>query len=339
MAQNRVIYSVYAVGFAKDGETTYIPVHGLQSVTLNTNFTLENVFEIGQAQAYQIVEDLPEVQATLSKVIDGYPLIYHLATNGATSGSLQGRGSIRCSMAMSIFNDIQDNASGTPLVQTECSGLYYNGGTWTFPVDGNATEEANLVGNNKIVKTGSFTFAGATLNSVFNGNDQPQYAGGVNRRQHFDFNVSRLPTNVAGISSSGTNDADAQGNYSSAVQNISVSFDLGRQNINELGHKGPYFKYPTPQVEVTTTIEVISKSGDNVNATANGILGNGNNLTNQTIILKSLDSTLINLGTKNKMSASSISNGDTGAGLQTLSYTFVNQNACTISHSSDPSGL
>ena len=61
MAQNRVIYSIYAVGFAKIGETTYTPVHGLQSVSINTNFTLESVFEIGQAAVYQIVEDLPDI--------------------------------------------------------------------------------------------------------------------------------------------------------------------------------------------------------------------------------------------------------------------------------------
>lgn len=337
--QNRVIYSVYAVGLAKLGETTFTPIHGLQSISLNTNFSLENVFEIGQAAVYQIIEDLPDIQATLQKKLDGYPLIYHLATNGATSGSLQGRGNMRTTLGLSIFNDTQDNASGTPIVQCECSGMYYNGGTWTFPVDGDATEDATLVGNDKIYRTGSFTFAGSTLNSEFDGEDAPAYAGGIVRRQHFDWGVSRVPTILPGISSSGTNNANSDGNYACSVQNISVSFDLGRQNINELGHKGPYFRYPNPIVEVTTTFEVISKSGDNVEATAVGILGDGNNLTNQTIIIACLESTKLNMGSKNKLNASVQSNGDTGGGLQTLQYTFVTQNACTVTHSSDPSGL
>lgn len=338
MAQNRVIYSVYAVGFAKLGLSTFIPVHGLQSVTLNTNFNLENVFEIGQSAVYQIVEDLPDIQVNLTKVLDGYPLLYHLATNGATSGSLQGRSNMQTIMAMSIFLDTQDNASGTPINQCTCSGLFYNGGTWTFPVDGNATEDANLVGNEKVWRSSAFTFAGATLNSVFNGNDAPAY-GSVMRRQHFDWGTSRVPTNLPGISSSGTNDADNLGNYSAAVQNVSVSFDLGRQSINELGHKGPYFRFPSPTVEVTSTFEVVSKSGDNLDATAAGTLGDGNNLTNQTILIKALDSTQLNLGNKNKCQSISQGGGDTGGGLQTLTFTYVNQNVCTVTHSSDPSGL
>ncbi len=340
MVQNRVTSGFYAVGLAGDGATTFRPIHGLQSISLNTNFSLEDVFEIGQSSTYQIIEDLPDIQASLTKVLDGHPLLYHLATVGATSGSLQGRSNQRCLLTMSIFNDTQDNASGTPLTQIICSGMYYNGGTWTFPVDGNATEDANLVGNDKVNKASGYTFEGTTLNPVFNGNDAPSPVyGSVMRRQHFDWGTSRVPKSIAGISSSGTNDANALGFYKAAFQSVSVSFDLGRQDINELGHKGPYFKYPNPNTEVTTTFEVISKSGDQVSALAVGILANGNNISDETILLRCLDSTQINLGAKNKMVGSVISNGDTGGSLQTLQYTYKNVNDCTVTHSSDPSGL
>ena len=341
MAGNqRVIYSINAIGFAKLGETVYTPAHGVQSAPISTNFPLEDIFELGQASPYQILEELPEVSVTVTKVIDGYPLLTHLATNGATSASIQGRGNVRTSMALSIFMDTQENASGTPITQCECSGLYWNGTTITIPVDGNATEEITLVGNNKIYKTSGFTFAGSTLNSIFTGNDSPSY-GTVLRRQHVDYNNGNtlLPPSLPGISSSGTNNAGPDGNYPCSVQSISVSFDLGRENIFELGHKGPYFKYPNPQVDVTTTIDIVNKSGDMVQATEAGILGNGNNLNYETIKIKLLDGTLINCGTRNKLQGPSVNGGDTSGGIQTLQYTYRNKNVCTITATADPSGL
>jgi hypothetical protein len=341
MAGNqRVIYSIQAVGFAKLGESTFLPAHGVQSAPISTNYPLEDILELGQATAYQILEEVPDIQMTVTKVLDGYPMLTHLATNGALSGSIQGRGNVRTTVALSIFQDTQENASGTPVTQTECSGMYWNGTTITVPVDGNCTEEINLVGNNKIFRTGSFTFAGATLNSVFNGTDAPSY-GSVMRRQHVDFNAGAtlLPTSLPGISSSGTNDAFADGNFPCSVQNFSVSFDCGRENINELGHKGLYFKTINPAIDVTTTIDIVNKSGDMNQATEAGILGVGNNTSYETIQLTLLDSTVINVGSRNKLQSVTNNGGDTGGGFGTIQYTYRNKNYCIISHSGDPSGL
>lgn len=340
MAGNaRVIYSGQALGFAEMGKSVFIPAHGVQNVQINTNFSLTDIFELSQAQVYQIIEDLPDIQFSATKVLDGNPLLYHLMTVGSTSGTLQGRGNTQCIIGLSIFKDTQDNASGTPVTQCECSGMYFNGATYTFTTDGSATEEVNGVGNDKIYRTAAFTFAGSVLNSVFNGNDAPAWGGGVVQRQHFDYAVSRLPVSLPGISPSGTNDADGNGFTNCAVQSISVAFDLGRQNILELGHKGPYFKYPNPVVDVTTTIEIVNKSGDMIQATGAGILGDGNNLQNETIIIATKESTTINCGTRNKLQGVSSNGGDTGGGISTLSYTYIGKNVCTVSHSSDPSGL
>lgn len=338
MSNNRVIYSILAAGFAKNGESTFTPAHGVQNATITTNFNLSDIFELSQAQVYQILEDLPDVQVSISKVLDGYPILYHLATNGATAGSLQARSKVRTIFAMSLFDDTQDNASGTPIVQTECSGMFLNSVSYTFPVEGAATEEITLVGNDKIHKIGSFTFAGSVLNSAFTGNDAPAY-GTVMQRQHFDYGTSRLPVSIPGISSSGTNDSNVDGNYGAAVQNITVGFDLGRTNLLELGHKSPYFRNPNAIIDVTTTIDINSKSGDLVQATGAGILGDGNNLSNETIIIAVMESTTINCGTRNKLQSVNTSNGSTGGDIQTIQYTYVGKNTCTITHSADPSGL
>lgn len=336
---NRVIYSIQALGFAKMGETTFIPAHGVQQVSITTNFNLEDVFELSQAQVYQIIEDLPDIQMTASKVLDGWPLLYHLATNGATSNTIAGRSNMQTIIGLSIFMDTQDNASGTPITQCEMSGMFFNGATYTFPVEGSATEECTFVGNNKIYRTSAFTFAGSTLNSIFNGNDAPAWGGGVVRRQHFDFGTSRLPTSLPGISSSGTNNSDVNGNFGTSIQNISVSWDMGRQNMLELGHRGPYFRFPNPQIDVTTTIDIVNKSGDMVQATDAGILGDGNNLSNQTIIIATRESTTLNCGTRNKLQSVNSTGGGTDGGFGTLSYTYVGRNVCTVSHSADPSQL
>ena len=57
------------------------------------------------------------------------------------------------------------------------------------------------------------------------------------------------------------------------IQNISVSVDFGRENILELGRFGPYYKYATFPVEVTSEFEVIATEGDLV-----GVSGTNFNL-------------------------------------------------------------
>ena len=50
MANNRVYYSVHAVGFAAQDTDTYLPASGVQSVGINTTFNLEQVFQLGQLE-------------------------------------------------------------------------------------------------------------------------------------------------------------------------------------------------------------------------------------------------------------------------------------------------
>jgi hypothetical protein len=45
-----------------------------------------------------------------------------------------------------------------------------------------------------------------------------------------------------------------QGPYSSMLQNLSVSVDLGREEINELGRRGNYFKFVEFPLEITEPI-------------------------------------------------------------------------------------
>lgn len=351
---NRVIFPTQALGFATIGSQTFIAAKGVQSANASANIPLDPQFELGQSAVYENVEDIPQIELTVQKVLDGYPLLYHLATKGSSTGTLFGRANTQSIVAMSVFPDTNDSASGAPVMQITMSGMYVSSVSYNFSVDGSATEDVTLVGNHRTWRT-TATFSGG-----FDNNDSPlaltYNSGGVQRREDVLFSYTGitttdangqvnatpalpctiLPPDVAGISSSGTNELIAgTQNYQCSIQSISVSADLSRDQINELGHKSPYCRTLTIPVSVTTDIEIINKSGDCVNFTEGGSY-NGNNTRNATIKVASRDGTFIDLGTKNRLSNISHGGGDTGGGNATITYTFETQNYFTVYHDQDP---
>ena len=89
MANNRVYYAIQQVSFGKNssgGSGSRIAAHGVQSIGITTNFNLEQVFELGQISIYENVEGTPDVEVTMSKVLDGYIPLYCLATADQTNG-------------------------------------------------------------------------------------------------------------------------------------------------------------------------------------------------------------------------------------------------------------
>ncbi len=334
MANRRIFYACQSASFRKIGVTT-VPstglVHGLQSVGVNTKFNLEQAFEIGQLAIYQNIENIPDVEITMEKVLDGYPLIYHNATFGASAATLIGRSNVKAIVGLSIYSDVQNSASGTPLAQMECSGVFVSSLAYNIPVQGNATEQVTLVGNNKVWNT--FT------NQTFNNLDSPSDSVGVNRRQHilFGSSASLLPIGIPGITASGTNEIDSTTNsYAAHIQSIKVSANLGREALYELGKKGPYHRYVNFPVEVRCDIEVMSLVGDQVQA-----LEEATNLTNETIKIKMHDSTVIDLGSSSKLASVNYGGANAGqnGGNATMTFSYVTFNDMTVTQSSDPSGL
>ena len=86
MARNqRIFYACQAVAITGRGTlpTTAAVVKGLQSVGMSSTFTLDQVFEMGQIEIYENIEEVADIEVTLEKVIDGEKLIFDLASNGA----------------------------------------------------------------------------------------------------------------------------------------------------------------------------------------------------------------------------------------------------------------
>lgn len=330
MARNdRIFYACKAViiqaptGSTVSGTNT---VRGLQSVGMNSNFTLDQVFEIGQLEIYENIEDVADVEVTLEKVIDGYPLMYNLASNGACKTDLVSAAKSRCDVYVAVYDDALSNATGTPRNVCWNSGMYLSSVSYNYSVDGSATESVTLVGNDKFWNADANstpTTAAAQYGSPandFDGTDEP--ASGVVRRVNVDLSASTLPDIVK------SQRGDLAGDNNFHIQSISVSADFGQENILELGRFGPYAKFTSFPIEVTSEFEVIATSGD-----LKSVSGTGENLTNDSITIKDDAGTILNLGSKNKLSSISYSGGDTGGGNATITYSFSNFNSLLVDDS------
>lgn len=384
MSNFRIIYACQAIGikpcYNKDGSTingeAVALMHGIQSAGINTQFPIDTVFEFAMSQVYQNVENISEVEVTLEKVFDGYPLIYHMATKNAEGTNLQSRGKPRSCLSLGIYPDDKEFVTGVAPVEVYCSGMYVGNISYNFSTDGNFTESVTLVGNSKqwfpnsISPTNSLGLTGnAVTDATFriNGSgDFPtnldfnrtlstagseseafnRFKGGVQRRQYFRLDESELPVSIFGIGSSGKGNAYT-GSYPNGspkvhIQSISISADFGREDIFELGRKEPYYKASNPTIEVTCDFEVIATSGDFINALEQGDPAlaltpyRGDNTKEETIKLAIHDGTYFDLGRKNKLQSVSYGGGDTGGGNVSLSYSYRTYNDLRILAPSDP---
>lgn len=175
LSNDRVFYATQAVAIAPRGTnpgdyTKPLVAHGVQSIGITTNFNLEQVFELGQLEIYENVEGIPDVEVTMEKVVDGYPLLYHMATTGnagetisaQASGQFLPRSKKRCDVRLGIYEEEKGNnvgatapsgvesvGQGKQSTEVYLSGMFLNSVSYSVPVDGPVTESVTLVGNNK----------------------------------------------------------------------------------------------------------------------------------------------------------------------------------------------
>jgi hypothetical protein len=342
MATNpRMYWPIQVVAFAPLGTTIlstgYRAAKGVQSVGHSTNFTLDPQYQLGQLEIYENIEDRPDVEITIDKAIDGYALIEHLATPQAAASTLAGRyNDQRAMCAIAFYNIANSYATGIPLSIVEFSGTYVSSINWSIPVEGSTIESVTLVCNNKVWYT-------APSGEIFNLATRFEEAetpvaggsGGISRRENVNMATSLWPTDIPGISGNGGNPTLAGGQFGAHIQNVTISTSLARNDLLELGRKGPYHRYATFPTEVTTAIEVTATEfGDEVNA-----LEEAENLTDQTIIIRLNQGITIDLGTKNKLASVNSTGGDTGGSNVTVTYNYSNNNSLKVlSPHNDPAG-
>ena len=367
---NRIFYSCQGVGITPTGQTTDLSdlqmVHGLQSAAITTNFNLEQVFELGQLEIYENIEGTPDVEVTLEKVLDGYPLIYHMASSGDVAGTAESgiaaRSKARCDVRLGIFDEAANNiADQDSSVEVAMTGMYVSNLSYNFATDGNFTESVTLVGNNKVWLKGGEDDADmkikTTSTSKFDGNDSPfgvgdvdgLPSGGVQRREDFIMEGCILPLTIDGILTSEYGNArfpdgsPEEGQNRVHLQSVSVSTDYSRDDILELGRKTPYYRPANFPIEVSTEIEAITLSGDFVGAYEYGdpkfdnTAASGNNLSDDSIFIITRMGYALDLGSKNKISSVSYGGGDAGGGNATVTYSYVNFNDLDVQNANPES--
>jgi len=372
---NRVFYATQLIHLNPqntDGSAVssqnYTP-RSVQSVGITTNFNLTEVFSVGQLEVYDQPEDLPEIEVTMNKVLDGTPLLYHLCLAGDTASSSSIAGGInkslteignnRVNFSLGVFSDTNTAATGTPDSFVTCSGMYLSSFTYTFGVDDNFTEDITLVGNSKIWSTGDRTgftdfhaaktgSAGNLFNAVFGGAGRSSQH--TARRMNIDYAASVFPEGSGGINRPGAdkgyNDDAGTGGSKPYYQSVTLSSDLGREEIRQLGQFDPYYRYITFPTEVTSEFEVVASEGDFLDASdfagASACTSAFTQLAEKPIRIvvcspgSAANTSLgFDLGTKNKVTSVNYGGGDAGGDNVAVSYSFRNFNSFKIDASGD----
>ena len=360
VANNRTFYASQGLLLktqktANDGTTTigtnWKSPKGIQSVGITTNFALSQVFQMGQIELYDRVEEVPEIQVTINKVIDGTCPLYLLCMGGEdTVGTNSGKPLVsiannRVNVRLGIFSDTNSAATGAVRTYVDMSGMYLSAFTYTFPIDGNATEEVTLVGNNKVWNSGILGGAPGSTTMSF-GITGSGSSPNTMIRSNVSITGSELPSGIGGIAIP----SGGAAGLTPHIQSITISSTLGREAIKELGRFTPYYRYVNFPLEITSEFTIIGTDGDNVTAQDfneglpcnnanpyNGIQGYRNLVEKEVKLLivgtGCNDYLQLDLGKKNKLTSVNYSGADTGGGNATVAYSFSTFNTFTLTAS------
>ena len=298
MPNKRIFYASHAVKVAG------VVVGGAQSVSVNTNFNLEQVFQLGRLAIYDNVSTDPDVEVTITKALDGLNLIYGLATGG---GSIVTNANDQTTIILGVGDDTNALIGGSNTSSITMTGCYITNLSYTIPVDGNMTEEVQFVGSHKQA-------GGAALAPP---NDTPNTK--ILRRQHLS-NSTVLPVAVSGAN----------------ISNISISASLNREKMYTLGQFSPFHRFVNFPLEVTCSFDVIANEVDSiaiaeVHTRCDGRVQPEEPISIVLCVEGGAASYTFDLGAKCKMQSVNYSGGDTSGGNVTLTYTYITYNDLSIS--------
>jgi len=316
----RTFYACQKVSFgvssgSADSNPTqaYKTLNGIQSVGITTNFNLDPVYQLGRLAPGDLFEDVPDVEISVTKQLDGTTTVYERMMSASTAKTLAEVSDARSAVLLQIYPQTFNAATGLPTAICEMMPAYLSSVTYNFPSDGAFTEEVSIVANSK---------EWSTTNDVINTDPPDASLTGIARRQMFDLTNSVFPTGTfgtAGYHKSGSLPVGFR------LQSVSVSVDLGREEIFQLGERLPFTRYINFPVEVNSEFEFISAKGDQVGATeSDNNCENPKALADREIKLKLCDGMTLDLGTKNKLNSVSQSGGDAGGDNVTYTFSYIN---------------
>ena len=212
-----------------------------------------------------------------------------------------------------------------------CEPSYLSTVTYTFPTEGNFTEECTFVSNDKVWLKKDWDWQNDAISTTCGSAPQMQSPSGIGimRRQAFSkIPVSSQPETIPTVPAQYWESGGIP--ESMRFNNITVSMNLGREEIRELGRRTPFYRYISFPVEVTCEIECTANTGDMV-GTSEGAEGCNTPklLSKKEIVLDFCDGMKLDLGTKNKLQSVNYTGGDTGGGNVLITYSYSNFNDFT----------
>ncbi len=331
-------------------DTDWDKIQGLQNISISTNFNLQPIFQFGQFELYENYETLPEIEISLTKVFDGYPLIYHMAVG---EGSLVEVANHRCGIRLGIQTDPGSLTRGgvTEKSTLEIEPAYLSQVTYNMSTDDKFTEAVTLVSNSRKWITPSKTSI-ALDNDLTTGGDRRSPINGaigssvlVKRSlcvfPFMEFGNDGVITKGGGIIP-GSN-----------IKGVTITVNLPREPIKDMGFFFPKMRPIGFPADITCEIITTAISGDLIGIDERGggnrdknIYGpwtseqdkskNGNgqhglhkSLDFHTIKIVMCDGTIFDLGSRNKLSSVAY-NGETSASNTLITYSFTTSNNFTF---------
>ena len=307
MANDRTFYACQAVAMSLQPSggcapmtTGYQFIKGVQSVGINSNFEFDQLYELGQIEVYDTVGKMPKIEVTIEKVLDEFISPYTIMATGTT---LMMDSKSYATIQFALWSDLVNASGSTALKTVKCKDMVVNSVSYTFPLDGPCKESITLGGFAAEWGNSTFYAGAATPGATGTGLPIGSGAGTVMLRKDV---VATLP----------------QG--SSKAQSITLSVDLGREDLMELGRYAPYARVPNYPVEVTAEIEYL----------ANEVTAPTFTVTQDSTDLPIVDQTIsvtagkytVALGNKCFCKSVTYGGGDAGGGNATVKYSYATYN-------------
>lgn len=229
-------------------QSAHIRLDGVQSVGLSTSIDFNQIFELGYLQIFENIEGIPTCEVTIERNIpnNGYTM-YQIAAknNGTTSyrgkyvNDLLNFGSNNQLAVRLAVNTFAQEVNGNNFAF--CQIIHVEGFTSSYSV--NATTDGPV--------SESMTVIGTSVSILPSGNQNlvlvPSGGEGVIKTAYRGRDCSFRTAIVSGTAPTFEEE--------DRVQSFSLSVDVGREDLQELGRKQPYLRYANFPTEVTCDVE------------------------------------------------------------------------------------
>jgi len=310
MSNKRIFYATQAVILNS------VLVEGVQSVGVNTSVGKRLIKDLGKADPISILESKPTVEVSLERIIaSASDIIFPSSGGDLLADATHAAEYDMLLLVGEESRDQIDTLNASTQAELSLTYLQISSVSYEFNVSGPVSESITFTGHNKDWST-TRTFAST-------GELGYTHSANVSKREDYSIASSIIPSEVQG-----------------ALQSISISFDLSRREILDLGKRQGVssvaevnqYKLLDLPVEITTTLDTVVAVKDfssNINAQS---FTNTPSSEQIKVVLNAAGSNItFDMGSENALEDISRSGGDAGGGNVEASYTYKNYNTFSIS--------